>query len=105
MDESRPRDLIGYGRCRPHVNWPGGAQIAVSFVLNYEDGGEQSVADGDPHSEVYITPEIAGVAPIAGRTYIMRICSSMAAGPGFGACCGCSKSAGCRSRLWRSAWL
>jgi allantoinase len=48
MDESRPRDLIGYERCRPHVNWPGGARIAVSFVLNYEEGGEQSVADGDP---------------------------------------------------------
>lgn len=69
MDESRPRNLIGYGRHRPHANWPGGARIAVSFVLNYEEGGERNVADGDPHSETYLTPEIAGAAPIAGRNY------------------------------------
>ncbi len=35
-----PRDLAGYGRNPPHARWPGGARIAVQFVLNYEEGGE-----------------------------------------------------------------
>jgi len=69
MTNARPRDLVGYGRRRPHANWPDGARIAVSFVLNYEEGGERSVTDGDPHSETYLTPEIAGAAPVAGRNY------------------------------------
>ncbi len=69
MDDSRPRDLIGYGRRRPHANWPGGARVAVSFVLNYEEGGERSVDDGDPHSETYLAPEIAGAAPLPHRNY------------------------------------
>jgi allantoinase len=45
-----PRDLIGYGRRHPPADWPGGARVAVSFVLNYEEGGERSVLDGDPHA-------------------------------------------------------
>ena len=69
MNDSRPRDLVGYGRCRPHAGWPGAARIAVSFVLNYEEGGERSVVDGDPHAEIYLTPEIVGVPPVAGRNY------------------------------------
>ncbi len=56
MTDPRPRDLIGYGRTRPHAAWPGNARVAVSFVLNYEEGGERSVADGDPHAETYLTP-------------------------------------------------
>ena len=39
---SYPRDLAGYGRNPPHAQWPGGARIAVQFVLNYEEGGENS---------------------------------------------------------------
>ncbi len=42
-----PRDLIGYGRNPPHANWPNKAKIAVQFVLNYEEGGENSVLHGD----------------------------------------------------------
>ena len=67
MTDPRPRDLIGYGRTRPHAAWPGGARVAVSFVLNYEEGGERSVMDGDPHAETYLTPEIVGLAPKPGR--------------------------------------
>jgi putative urate catabolism protein len=67
MDVPPPRDLVGYGPRRPQANWPGGARIAVSFVLNYEEGGERSVEDGDPHAEIYLTPEITGVAPVARR--------------------------------------
>ncbi len=63
MDILPPRDLIGYGGSRPDARWPGGARIAVSFVLNYEEGGERSVADGDPHSEIYLVPDIVGPAP------------------------------------------
>ena len=45
------RDLIGYGMNPPSVQWPNGARIAVSFVLNYEEGSENSILDGDPHGE------------------------------------------------------
>lgn len=69
MTDPRPRDLIGYGRTRPHAAWPGNARVAVSFVLNYEEGGEPSVADGDPHAEIYLTPEIVGLAPKPGRNF------------------------------------
>ena len=43
-----PRDMIGYGAAPPHAQWPGGARIALQFVLNYEEGGEASVLHGDP---------------------------------------------------------
>ncbi len=46
MDNTRTRDLVGYGRHRPHAGWPGAARVAVSFVLNYEEGGERNVMDG-----------------------------------------------------------
>jgi allantoinase len=67
MHDLPPRDLKGYGHQRPHADWPGNARIAVSFVLNYEEGGERSIADGDPHAEIYLTPEIVGVPPVAKR--------------------------------------
>ena len=69
MNGERPRDLVGYGDRRPFADWPGGARIAVSFVLNYEEGGERSVADGDPHSETSLTPDIVGLAPLAARNH------------------------------------
>src|SRR5664279_3014934 len=50
-----PRDLIGYGRKPPHARWPGGARIAVQFVLNYEEGGENSVLHGDAGSEQFLS--------------------------------------------------
>lgn len=50
-----PRDLVGYGRNPPHANWPGRARIAVQFVLNYEEGGENSVLHGDPGSEQFLS--------------------------------------------------
>ena len=54
-----PRDLIGYGRNPPHPQWPGGARIAVQFVLNYEEGGENCVLHGDKASETFLS-EIIG---------------------------------------------
>ncbi len=69
MNGDRPRDLAGYGRHRPHADWPGGARVAVSFVLNYEEGGERNVMDGDPHAEIYLVPEVSGARPVPGRNY------------------------------------
>lgn len=50
-----PRDLIGYGSTPPHAQWPGAARIAVQFVLNYEEGGENSVLHGDAGSEQFLS--------------------------------------------------
>jgi putative urate catabolism protein len=55
------RDLRGYGRRPPHPHWPGGARIALQFVLNHEEGGENCVLDGDPASETFLS-EIIGAA-------------------------------------------
>ncbi len=52
---SYPRDLVGYGRNPPHAHWPGRARVAVQFVLNYEEGGENSVLHGDPGSEQFLS--------------------------------------------------
>lgn len=53
--EQYPRDLIGYGSHPPQPHWPGEARIAVSLVLNYEEGGEACVLHGDAHSESVLT--------------------------------------------------
>src|ERR1700759_5848610 len=54
-----PRHLIGYGRWPPQPHWPGGARIALQFVLNFEEGAENNVLDGDAASEVFLS-EIIG---------------------------------------------
>jgi allantoinase len=54
-----PRDLIGYGRTPPHAQWPGGARVALQFVLNYEEGAENCVLHGDQASETFLS-EIIG---------------------------------------------
>ena len=50
-----PRDLIGYGSHPPQANWPGHARVAVQFVLNYEEGGENATLHGDPGSEQFLS--------------------------------------------------
>lgn len=62
MTEPYPRDLVGYGRRPPHPQWPNDARIAVQFVLNYEEGGENCVLDGDPASETFLS-EITNAQP------------------------------------------
>ena len=54
-DEPYPRDLIGYGGRWPDPRWPDEARIAVSLVLNYEEGAEACVLHGDAHSESVLT--------------------------------------------------
>ncbi|GGE24981.1 chitin deacetylase [Gemmobacter megaterium] len=60
-----PRDFTGHGATPPAANWPGGARVAISLVLNYEEGGENSVLHGDAASEAFLS-DIAGAAPWPG---------------------------------------
>ena len=57
------RDLKGYGHTPPHANWPGGARVAVSFVINFEEGAEMSLSSGDAFNEktYEVTDEISGI--------------------------------------------
>ena len=84
-----PRDLAGYGRNPPHARWPGGARITVQFVLNYEEGGENSVLHGDPGSEQFLSemfnPASYGPPPFHGAS------TNMARAPASGASCASSK--------------
>ncbi len=66
-----PRDLVGYGRTLPHARWPGGARIALQFVLNYEEGGENAVLHGDPASEQFLS-EMFNPAAFAARHMSME---------------------------------
>ena len=54
-----PRDMVGYGAHPPHPQWPGNARIAVQFVVNYEEGGENNILHGDEASEAFLS-EIVG---------------------------------------------
>jgi putative urate catabolism protein len=60
-----PRDLIGYGSQPPHPRWPGEARIALSFVLNYEEGGERCILHGDGESEAFLS-EMVAAQPLPG---------------------------------------
>ncbi|MAM00148.1 allantoinase PuuE [Hydrocarboniclastica marina] len=60
--ESYPRDMRGYGEHPPHPQWPDNARVAVQFVLNYEEGGENCVLHGDDHSEAFLSDIIGADA-------------------------------------------
>ena len=66
-----PRDLFGYGENPPHAQWPGQARIALQFVLNYEEGGENSVLHGDAGSEQFLS-EMANPPAFAERHLSME---------------------------------
>ena len=68
-DQKYPRDLAGYGASPPQVSWPGGARIALQFVINYEEGAENCVLHGDEASEAFLS-EIVGAAPIPGQRHM-----------------------------------
>lgn len=67
MDSTTPyrRDLVGYGSQPVHPRWPKGARLAVSFVLNYEEGGENTLLNGDAQSETFVH-EVPSAAPLVG---------------------------------------
>jgi putative urate catabolism protein len=66
---SYPRDMIGYGENPPHPHWPGEARLALQFVINYEEGAENSVLHGDPATESFLS-EIIGAQPIIGARHM-----------------------------------
>jgi putative urate catabolism protein len=69
MTTPYPRDLIGYGRTPPHAQWPNQAKIAVQFVINYEEGGENCILHGDAASEAFLS-EIVGAQPFVGLRHM-----------------------------------
>jgi putative urate catabolism protein len=66
-----PRDLIGYGATPPDPRWPGGARVAVQFVVNYEEGAENSVLNGDQGSEAFLS-EMVGAPSHPDRAMAME---------------------------------
>src|SRR5579863_7740480 len=64
-----PRDLAGYGRHPPHPRWPGEARVAVQFVVNFEEGGENSILHGDEASEAFLV-DVLGAKPWPGRRHM-----------------------------------
>jgi OHCU decarboxylase len=68
-DEAYPRDLAGYGRTPPFADWPDGARVALQFVINYEEGGENNILHGDAASEAFLS-EIVGAAPWVGQRHM-----------------------------------
>ena len=68
-DTRYPRDMIGYGGKPPHPRWPDGARLALQFVINYEEGGENAILHGDPASEAFLS-EIVGAQPLHGVRHI-----------------------------------
>ena len=64
-----PRDLTGYGRNPPNPRWPGGARVAVQFVVNYEEGGERAILHGDTTSEAFLS-DVLGAQPWAGQRHM-----------------------------------
>ncbi|THD48575.1 MAG: allantoinase PuuE [Bradyrhizobium sp.] len=69
MSEAYPRDMVGYGRTPPFAAWPGGARVALQFVVNYEEGGENNILHGDAASEAFLS-EIVGAAPWPGMRHM-----------------------------------
>jgi len=71
MPKKNTRDMVGYGSKGVNVVWPNNARIAVQIVLNYEEGAENCVLDGDKNSEIFLS-EIIGARPIKGRHISME---------------------------------
>lgn len=68
-NQAYPRDLLGYGRTPPDPRWPGGARIALQFVVNYEEGGENSILHGDSASEAFLS-DVLGAHPWPGQRHL-----------------------------------
>ncbi|KAA3632900.1 MAG: allantoinase PuuE [Proteobacteria bacterium] len=69
IDDGYPRDMIGYGASPPRIDWPGNARVAVQFVINYEEGGENCILHGDPAAESFLS-EIIGAPAIEGMRHM-----------------------------------
>ncbi len=64
-----PRDLVGYGENAPHPKWPDNARLALQFVINYEEGGENCILDGDQSSE-WLLSDIIGATPYVNQRHM-----------------------------------
>ena len=71
MVKKNSRDFVGYGSNGKRISWPNEAKLALQFVLNYEEGGENSVLNGDKYSETFLS-EIIGAKAIKGRHISME---------------------------------
>ena len=67
-----PRDMVGYGASPPKANWPHGARIAVQFVVNYEEGGENSILHGDKGSEAFLSDMVGAQSHEGARAMAME---------------------------------
>lgn len=76
------RDLVGYGAHPPEARWPGGAKVAVQFVINYEEGAENSVLNGDAGSEAFLS-DMVGAASHPARAMAMESLYEYGARAGF----------------------
>ena len=76
------RDLVGYGASPPAANWPGGAKVAVQFVINYEEGAENSVLNGDDLSEGFLS-DMVGAARHPARAMAMESLDEYGSRAGF----------------------
>ena len=77
------RDLVGYGRTLPALIWPNGARTAVQFVVNYEEGAENSVINGDPGSEAFLSEMIGAASHAGARAMAMESLYEYGARAGF----------------------
>ena len=84
INDQYPRNLVGYGSKPPHPKWPNGAKVAVQFVINYEEGSEYSIPDGDARAETSMS-ETPGAGPGEGiRDFSAEFyCTNMGAESGF----------------------
>jgi len=71
MVKKNSRNFIGYGSKGKKISWPNNAKLALQIVLNYEEGGENSILNGDKHSETFLS-EIIGAKAIKGRHISME---------------------------------
>ena len=89
VEPGTARDFIGYGADLPRVEWPGGARVAVSLCLNYEEGAEHSLLDGDSVNEwvgeISYTPTSAEHRDLSQESVY-----EYGSRAGRGGCCGCS---------------
>lgn len=67
-----PRDLLGYGANPPNPKWPGGARVAVQFVVNYEEGAENNILHGDPGSEAFLSDMVGAQSQQGARSMAME---------------------------------
>ena len=97
MSKDYPRDMVGYGRDWPDPAWPGGARVAVQFVINYEEGAELNILHGDPASESLLSEFGFAMPGSAIDTCPSNRSTNMEAGWASGACTGFLRSGKFRS--------